>query len=76
MVMRALSEQFEAEGSVPANVSVSLSPTPCFELGVDNDADFAYDRWLAAEVAEAIEDEEIIPHAEAMRIARAAILRK
>lgn len=76
MVMRALADQFEAEGSAPVRVSVSLSPTASPDLGADNDADIAYDRWLAAEVIEAMEDEEVIPHAEAMRLARAAILDK
>ena len=42
MVMRALAEQFEAEGSAPVNVSVSLSPTPSPELGTDKDTDIAY----------------------------------
>ena len=74
LLLRHLAAHFEAEGRAPAIITFALSATQSNPPAPCDEPDELYDRWLAAEVAEALsDDEEPIPHADAMRLARAAL---
>lgn len=76
-VLRYIADHFEAEGHVPVKLTLAVSPMQSPQPSSLDEADELYDRWLAAEVAEAINDDsEPIPHAEALRSARAAFARR
>lgn len=79
LALRVLAEQLEAGGCAPFEISMSIVPVrnpddAALEPSPPADQ-AAYDAWLAAEVQEALDDESpSVPHEEAMRMVRAAML--
>lgn len=81
LALRVLAKQLEAGGCAPFEISLSIvtvrnTDDPDPEPGPPADQ-AAYDAWLAAEVQEALDDDSpSIPHEEAMRMVRAALVVK